>query len=167
MKFVVDFINDTCENLGTENIDNHDRGKVNVVGSRDGETRGMLATIVPVLTHWLLTNFCHRHIASTAGSDTCECCIMLACTHLLATKVRQRNEAMRRVRAHCTNCEICAGNRCLVRTLAYVGILLLSSSLYLCLSLPPSPARRGESWLWSQMRALTLIIASNALAAGV
>ena len=51
MKFVVDFINDTCENLGTENIVNHDRGKVNVVGSRDGETRGMLATIVPVLTH--------------------------------------------------------------------------------------------------------------------
>ena len=38
---------------------------------------------------------------------------------------------MRRVRAHCNNCEICAGNRCLVCTLAYVEILLLSSSLYL------------------------------------
>ena len=43
---------------------------------------------------------------------------------------------MRRVRAHCTNCKICAGNRCLVCTLAFVGILLLSSSLYLSPSLP-------------------------------
>jgi len=67
----------------------------------------------------------------TASSDTCKCCIMLACTHLLGSCHQQRQDKeMCGVRAHCTNCEICAGNRCLVCTLAYVGILLLSSSLY-------------------------------------
>jgi len=103
----------------------------------------------------------------TTSSDTCKCCIMLACTHLLGSCHQQRQDKeRRRVRAHCTNCEICAGNRCLVCTLAYIGILLLSSSLYLSPSLSASPARRGESWRWSQMCALTSIIASNALAAG-
>ena len=46
-----------------------DRRKTNVVGSRDGETRGVLTAIIAVLMHWLLTNFCYRHIASTAGSN--------------------------------------------------------------------------------------------------
>jgi len=109
-------------------------------------------------------NYCHRRrlrgarqpgaiacgrvwLPDTASSDTCKCCIMLACTHLLGSCHQQRQDKeMRRVRAQCTNCEICAGNRCLVCTLAYVGILLLSSSLYLSPSLSASPARRGESW---------------------
>ena len=37
-------------------------------------------------------------------------------------KARSRNLSLRRVRAHCTNCELCAGNRFLVCTLAYVKI---------------------------------------------
>ena len=82
-----------------------------------------------------------------------------------ARQQRQDTE-MRRVRAHCTNCEICTGSRYLVCTLAYVGILFLSSSLYLSPPLSATPARRGESWRCSQMRALTSIIASNALGAG-
>ena len=41
----------------------------NVVVSRDGETRGILATIIVILTHGLLTDVCHRHIASTADSN--------------------------------------------------------------------------------------------------
>jgi len=103
----------------------------------------------------------------TASSDTCKCCNMLACTHLLGSCHQQRQDKEKcRGRAHCTNCEICAGNRYLVCPLAYVGILLLSSSLYLSPSLPPSPARRGESWRRSPMRALTSIIASNALVSG-
>ena len=75
-----------------------------------------------------------------------KCCIMLACTHLLGSCHQQRQDKERcKVLAHCTNCEICADNRCLVYTLAYVGILLLSSSLSLSPSLSASPARRGES----------------------
>jgi len=53
----------------SSSIIDRDRGKANVEGSRDGETRGMLATIIAFLTHWPLTNVCHRHIASTAGSN--------------------------------------------------------------------------------------------------
>ena len=104
-------------------------------------------------------NYCHRRrlrgarqpgaiacgrvwLPDTASSDTCKCCIVLACTHLLGSCHQQRQDKeMRRVRAQCTNCEICAGNRCLVCTLAYVGILLLSSSLY-ALGLQTG-ARRG------------------------
>jgi len=57
---------------------------------------------------------------------------MLACTHLLGSCHQQRQDTeMRRVRAHCTNCEVCTGNRCLVSTLQYVEIWLLSSSLSL------------------------------------
>jgi hypothetical protein len=37
---------------------------------------------------------------------------------LPSTKASERNVLMRRVRAHCTNCELCAENRCLVCTLA-------------------------------------------------
>jgi len=51
----------------SSSIVDRDRGNVHVVGSRDGETRGVLATIILVLTHWLLTNVCHRHIASIVG----------------------------------------------------------------------------------------------------
>jgi len=53
----------------SSSIVDRDRRKANVVGSRDGETRGMLATIIARLTHWPLTNVCHRHIASTSGSN--------------------------------------------------------------------------------------------------
>ena len=120
-----------------------------------------------------MTNVCHRHIASTAGSNhgknsvsnTGEQTQMVVtegdrealgnrvqlravvCTRLTqqaqipahvvscwvpvwraptfwwvhlnkSTKARGRNVLMRRVRAHCTNCELCAGNRCLECTLA-------------------------------------------------
>ena len=45
-----------------------------------------------------------------------------------------KKRSRRRVRAHCTNRELCAGNRCLVCTLAYIKIWLnpahtLSSSI--------------------------------------
>ena len=46
-----------------------DRGKANVIGSRDGETSGKFATIIAFLTHWPLTNVCHRHIASNTASN--------------------------------------------------------------------------------------------------
>jgi len=38
---------------------------------------------------------------------------------------------MRRVRAHCTNCDICAGNRCLVFTLAFFPAHSTSLPLFL------------------------------------
>jgi len=137
----------------------------------DGETRGMLTTIIVILTHWLLTDDCHRYITSTADSNhgvsetgeqtqllslkeikrrlatACNCLLLCVAAwrsklrylrmlyhagvhppfgFLPSTKESQRNLILRTVRAHCTNCELCAGNRCLVCTLAYVGILLLS-----------------------------------------
>jgi len=202
----------TCLTWGhLDVIVDRDRKKANVVSSRDGETRGMLATVIVILMHWLLTNVCHRHIPTTTGSnhsvsDTDEQTQLLslkkierhstnawncvlpcvaawysklgylrmlyhAGVHppfgfLPSTKARKSKMSRHRVRAHCTNCEICASNRYLVCTLACVGILLLSSSLYLSPSLPPSPARRSEFWRWSQMRALTSILASNVLTAG-
>ena len=68
----------------------------------------------------------------TASSDTCKCCIMLACTHLLGSCHQQRQDKeMCRVRAHCTNCEICAGNRCLVYTLAFFPAHSTSLPLFL------------------------------------
>jgi len=171
----------------------------------------MLATIIVILTHWLLMDVYHRHITSTTDSNhgvsetgeqaqllslkeierrlatACNC--LLSCVaawrsklrylrmlyhagvyppfgFLSSTKESQKNLILRTVRAHCTNYELSAGNRCLVCTLVYVGILLLSSLLYLSVSLPPSPACHAGSWWWSQMRARTSIIASFVLAAG-
>ena len=39
----------------SSSIIDRDRGKANIVGSRDGETSGMCATIIAFLTHWPLT----------------------------------------------------------------------------------------------------------------
>jgi len=58
---------------------------------------------------------------------------------LPSTKASERKLLLRRLRAHCTNCELCAGNRCLVCTLAFIGILLLSSPLSLCSSVSCVP----------------------------
>ena len=46
-----------------------ERRKDNVVGSGDGDKCSMLATVIVILTHLLLTNVFHRRMASTAGSN--------------------------------------------------------------------------------------------------
>jgi len=56
---------------------------------------------------------------------------------LPSKKASERNLLLRRMHAHCTNCELCAGNICLVCTLAY--ILLLASSLSLSSSISCAP----------------------------
>ena len=59
---------------------------------------------------------CRVWLPDTSSSDTCACCFMLVCTHLLGSW------SLRRGRTHCTNCKLCAGNRFLVCTLVYVKI---------------------------------------------
>jgi len=105
------------------------------------------------------------------------CCFMVApCTHLLGSRDigRQAKEISRR--AECARTALIACHALAtgsyyahLHTLVIYFFLArsLSLSLSLFLSLPSSPARLGGCRRLVQMRARTVPIASNALAAGI
>jgi len=110
-------------------------------------------------------------------SHACACWFMVApCNHLLGSSDtdRQAKEICRH--AECARTALIASNA-LSTGILYVRLhilvvyfflarfLFLSLSVFL--SLPSSPARRGGSRRSVQMRARTVLITSNALAAGI